>query len=151
MSLHFDLVINCDLREGTPEQAIEVIRCLTERDYQLNFKPEVLYPGQGDLWDYWTSDPHFLALNPQQDVISNFRRVHRMTMPLEGNREVYRYRLQYCGSCLHDDSFYELHMPFVYWLATIAYEEHLGYYGETHGGGLGVQQLIAKNGKLQDS
>lgn len=148
MSLHFDMVINCDLREDTPENIYEAIQCLTQRDYKLKDKPELIYPGQGNIWDGF-SDYHFLAPDSQHDVISNFRRVHQLTIPTENNREVHRYRLQYCGSWLHDDFFYAHHLPFVYWLATIAYEKYIGYYVET-GGSVGVHHFFAENGKLKD-
>ncbi len=151
MSLHFDMVINCDLREDTPEDIIEAIRCLTQKDYAPLPNPNLI------LTDYnhrnaWNSfyDYHFLAPEPQHDIISNFRRVHRLTIPLENNREVHRYRLQFCGSWLHDDFFYSHHMPFVYWLASIVYEDYIGYFCETHNEGLGIHHLTVKDGKLVD-
>jgi len=147
MSLHFDMVINCDLREDTSKEFIEAIRCLTQRDYILQKKPELIYPNHGNIWNSFY-DHHFLASDPEHDIISNFRRVHRLTIPLENNQEVHRYRLQYCGSWLHDDFFYQCHIPFVYWLATIAYEDYIGYYHETEGSV--VHHFIIKDGKLID-
>jgi hypothetical protein len=149
MSLHFDMVINCDLREDTPEEIIEAIRYLTQKDYTLQSKPALIYSDHGNIWDSFY-DKHFLAPDPDHDIISNFRRVHRLTIPLENNREVYRYRLQYCGSWLHDDFFAAHHMPFIYWLASIAYENYIGYYCETHNTGLGIQHFKVKDGKLLD-
>lgn len=149
MSLHFDLVINCDLQEDVPEDAIEAIRCLTQRDYVLKVKPQLVLPDYGNVWDdIW--DHHCLAPDPDHDIISNFRRIQRTTIPKENNREVYRYRLQYCGSFIHDDYFYQNHLPFVYWLATVAYEDYIGYYMETHGGAGGreVRHLRIENGQI---
>ena len=116
MSLHFDLVINCDLREDTPEDAIEAIKYLTQPDYTLKQEPQLTFtdpnfPYVGTVW----SSKRFLLSDPDHDIISNFRRVHRLTIPTENNREVHRYRLQYCGSWLHDDYFYQYHLPFDYW------------------------------------
>lgn len=151
MSLHFDMVINCDLREDTSEEFIEAIRCLTQKDYTLQIKPNLFCSdyGWGNIWNSFY-DNHFLAPDPEHDIISNFRRVHRLTIPLENNREVHRYRLQYCGSWIHDDYFYQCHIPFVYWLASIAYENYIGYYHETHNIGLGIHHLFIKDGKLVD-
>jgi hypothetical protein len=153
MSLSFDLVINCDLREDTPEDAIEAIKYLTQPDYTLKQEPQLTitdpkYPDVGNMWDTFGSR-HFLVPDPDHNIICNFRRVHRLTIPLENNREVYRYRLQYCGSLFLDDYFFQFHLPFVYWLATVAYENYIGYYMETHGGGLGVQHLRVENGLIQ--
>jgi len=152
MSLHFDMVINCDLREDTPEDIIEAIRCLTQKDYTPIPKPNLLLieNDYGNIWDSFY-EYHFLAPDPEHDTISNFRRVHRLTIPLENNREVHRYRLQYCGSWLHDDFFYAHHIPFVYWLASIAYENYIGYYAETHNTGFGIHHFVVKDGKLLDS
>lgn len=152
MSLYFDMVINCDLREDVPEDAVEAIKYLTQPDYSLAKKPQLIYtdpkyPGVGNMWDTF-GGRRFLVPDSDHDIISNFRRVHRLTIPTENNREVHRYRLQYCGSCLHDDYFYECHLPFVYWLATVAYENYIGYYMETHGTGLGVQHLHVEHGLL---
>jgi hypothetical protein len=145
MSSRFDMVINCDLREDTPEEFIDAIRCLTQRDYQLSVKPQFLYPHHGNVWDSFY-DHHFLAPDPQQGIISSFVRLHRLTIPLENHREVYRYRLQYCGSMLHGDYWAHHHIPFVYWLATIAYDVHIGYYVEASGSR--IHLLKVANGRL---
>lgn len=153
MSLYYDLVINCDLKEDAPEDAIEAIKYLSQPNYHLSKTPRLIYsdgryPEQsGDMWEMFGQE-RFLAPEPEQNVISNFQRVYRTTIPAENNREVYRYRLQYCGNLLHDDSFYELHLPFVYWLATVAYENTLGYYMESEGGP--VRLLRVENGFLAD-
>lgn len=152
MSLYFDMVINCDLKEDIAEDAIEAINYLIQPDYQLSKIPELIYddpkyPNLGNMWDTFGSD-RFLVPDPSHDIISNFRKIHRTTIPTENNREVYRYRLQYCGSFIHDDYFYQYHIPFVYWLATIAYEEYIGYYMETHNMGTGFHPLRVKDGKL---
>ena len=152
MSLHFDMVINCDLKEDAPEDAIEAIKYLTQPDYYLKKEPQLIYtdpkyPDMGNMWDTFGSD-RFLVPDPDHDIISNFRRVHRLTIPTENNREVHRYRLQFCGSWLHDDYFYQYHLPFVYWLAAVAYEDYIGYYMETHGGEREVDHLRVENGKL---
>src|SRR5262249_45669858 len=87
----------------------------------------------------------------QQEVVSSFNRFHRLTIPLENNREVYRYSLQYCGRALHDDFFYEHHLPFVYYLAPYSYEHYIGYYVETTNKpefNL-PEYFVVTNGKLQ--
>lgn len=148
MSLYFDLVINCDLREDVPADVIEGLRCLTSKDYEPKTKPQLIYRKWGfdNLWDD-LYDKHFLAPDPEHEVVSNFQRKHRLTIPLEGNREVHRYCLQYCGRNLHDDGFYELHLPFVAWLASVAYEDYIGYYKETENSGL-LHQFNVKNGEI---
>lgn len=141
MSLHFDMVINCDLNEDVPADAVEAIKFLTQPDYSLEKEPQLIYtdtkyPGVGNMWEtIGFGGERFLMPDPDHDIISNFRRVHR-------------YRLQYCGSWLHDDYFYQYHLPFVYWLATVAYENYIGYYMETHGTGLGVHHLQVEDGLL---
>lgn len=154
MSLKFDLVINCDLREDTPAEHIEAIRCLTTKDYELPTKPQLPISFYGEPeWNMWNSfsDYHFLASDPEQLIVSNFRRIHRLTIPLENNREVHRYSLQYCGRELHDDYFYSHHIPFIHWLASITCENYIGYYVETtnkpeynH-----PEHFVVTNGKLQ--
>lgn len=152
MSLHFDLVINCDLKEDVPEDAIEAIKYLMQPDYSLKKEPQLIYadpeyPDLGNMWDIF-GNYRFLVPDPDQNIISNFRRMFRTTIPAENHREVFRYRLQYCGSWLHDDYFYQYHKPFVYWLATVAYENFIGYYMETHVGT--AHHLRVKDGKLLD-
>ncbi|MAU13829.1 MAG: hypothetical protein CL607_28690 [Anaerolineaceae bacterium] len=155
MSMRYDLVINCDLREDVSEDAIEAIRYLIDPNYELKKTPylpykDPRYPDIGDMWKYF--EPYrFLVPDPQHDIISNFRRIHRTTIPMENNREVYRYRLQYCGSMLHDDYFAQSHMPFIYWLANVVYGDFIGYYTETQIGSRKVHLLHVKDGRLEPS
>jgi hypothetical protein len=130
MSLYFDLVINCDLREDTPEDAIEAIRCFMTKGYEIKINPQLLYPNHGNVWEQ-IHYKHFLASDPQQGIMSNFRHRLRRIIPTENNREVYRYHLQYMGHFLHDDYFHHAHMPFIYWLATVSYHDYFGYYAES--------------------
>ena len=125
MSLYFDLVINCDLREDTPPDAIEAIKCLTSRDLQLDKKPTLIAPEVGNIWDYFY-DEHFLAPDTANNIISNFQRRWITSIPEENHRKVYRYRLQFSGVRLHDDYFYPHYKPFTYWLATIFKREIYG-------------------------
>jgi hypothetical protein len=102
MSLQFDLVINCDLKEDVPDDAIDAISYLVQPGYELKKKPQLIYtdpkyPDLGNMWDTF-GDRRFLAPDPAHDIISNFRRVHRLTIPTENNREVHRYRLVCNGS-----------------------------------------------------
>jgi hypothetical protein len=149
MSLHFDMVINCDLREDTPDAVIEIVRCLTQRDYRLAFTPQMDVQGHGNVWDRFY-DYHFLAPQPERDVISNFRRVHRLTIPNENNREVYQFRLQYCASWIHDDFWAHHHIPFVYWLASHACEGFIGYYVETNAFSSNVNLLVVQDRRLKE-
>lgn len=159
MSLFFDLVINCDLREDISDEAIEAIRCLTSMEYALPTNPLLLIPGETygtwpsenyNIWDGF-SDYHFLVPDPQREIMCNFQRNHRTTIPTENDREVHRYSLQYIGRWLHDDGFYAHHLPFVYWLASVSYDNYLGYYMETHNvGEKGPHHFIVVNGKLKN-
>jgi hypothetical protein len=42
------MVINCDLREDTPEDIIEAIRCLTQKDYAPIPKAHLILTDYGD-------------------------------------------------------------------------------------------------------
>ncbi len=149
MSLYFDMVINCDLREDTPDDVIEIIRSLTQTGYRLGFTPQMDVPGKGNVW-FQFDDYHFLAPLPEQDVISNFRRVHRLTILDEGNREVYQFRLQYCASWIHDDFWAHHHIPFVYWLAQYSCEGFIGYYIETNASTSRLNPLVVLNRSLKE-
>src|SRR5262245_7239522 len=119
MSAYVDLVISCDLKEDTPETYINAIRCLTDRNYELGEKPELIYPGQGNIWDAF-SDYHFLAPDFEHEIISSFQKKLRLILPAENHREVYHYSLQFSGRFIHDDYWAAHHIPFLYWLGTIA-------------------------------
>lgn len=130
MSLYFDLVIQCDLREDTPQDAIEAIHCFMTKGYELKTEPQLLYPNHGNVWQD-IHYKHFLVHDPQNYVLSQFQHQLRTIIPLENNREIYRWHLQYMGHFLHDDYFAQAHMPFIHWLATASYENYFGYYLET--------------------
>ncbi|MCL4253157.1 MAG: hypothetical protein KJ043_05195, partial [Anaerolineae bacterium] len=99
------------------------------KGYELKIEPQLPYPKHGNVWDL-IYDKHFLAHDPQNFVISQFQRRLCTTIPSENNREVYRWRLQYMGHFLHDDYFYQAHMPFIHWLATMSHENYFGYYAD---------------------
>ncbi len=148
MGTYFDLVINCDLREDISAEFIEAIQCLMSKDNELEIIPKLFVPDyDANIWTGFY-DKTFLTHDPENDVISNFQRRHRMTIPSENNRKVYRYHLQYCGSMIHDDYWAACHLPFVYWLATVSHDNHLGFYKETGQMGRVVQHLVVENGKL---
>lgn len=147
MSLYFDLVINCDLKENASADAVTAIQYFTQPDYPLKHTPQLTYatqtqPHTGNLWDVFGSR-RFLVPDPAQNVISNFQRSYRI-----GTLTGYRYRLQYCGNALHGDTFYQYHLPFVHWLATIAYENYLGYYTETQWDASQIHHLQVLDGTL---
>ena len=150
MSLYFDMVINCEIREDTSEELIDAIRHLTDRSHILSTTPNMLYEGHGNIWEVF-SDYNFLAPKSDHYVISNFKRIDGLSVPTQTEpeiRQVVRHRLQYCGSWLHDDYFYENHLPFVHWLAGVAHRDYIGYYKETDHEGLGVKHLKIEKGKL---
>jgi hypothetical protein len=131
MSLYFDLVINCDLREDTPEDYIQAIRYWTDPNFALDVKPKIAFYKEDNLWDREFWHERFLAPDPEHEITVNFRRKLRYMIPMENNREVYRYVFQYVARWLHDDGFYEEHLTFVAWLATISQNGFMGYYCET--------------------
>lgn len=127
MSSYFDLVITCDLREDTPEEAIEGLKCLTNSNYMLTTHPQLIHPQLGNIWDMF-SNKHFLAPNPGHEILSQFGRRNR-----PNSRQLYRYSLQYSGRNLHDDFFGEHHQIFILWLEIFCYEQYFGYLMETTG------------------
>lgn len=128
MSQFFDLMLFCDLREDTPEDIIEAMRCLTTHNYPIPSNPQLILPDLTNAWDYFSGNYHFLAPDPRWEIISNFRRMHRSTIPLENNREVHCYSLSYLGRNIHDDYFYQRHVPFVAWLGSVAVDGCIGYW-----------------------
>jgi hypothetical protein len=114
MSLYFDFVICCDLREDAPEEVVDALRYLTDPTFELKQKSPLIFTWVGrddgtlqkeNLWDM-SGDNRFLASDPEHEVISSFQRKLRTIIPLENNREVYNWSLQYCGRNLHDDYAY---------------------------------------------
>lgn len=147
MSLHFDLVIMCDLREDTPSDCVELIRWLFTLPSQNIDQPKGhCVDEEGRNFHEWFNDP-FLAPFPNQEVTSTFQQWYRYTMPaISGGGDVYRYALQYSARRILDDAFYEEHLNFVGWLATIAEEGFIGYYREE--AALKPNLLYSKNRQL---
>ena len=135
MSLYFDLVINCYFREEISEEQVKVLHWLVDKDYELDFTPTLTVNYDeydfGNVWENIRLAPHMLASNPEHPCISLLQHIHYTTIPLENNREVYLWLLQYSGRWLHDDGFYEYYLPCVYWLASIARAGLVGYWKET--------------------
>jgi len=148
MSSYFDMVINCDLREDTPAEAIEAIKCLISHDTEMKNVSNLLYRGLGDICKSFYNT-NFLAPDPDNGIISNFYRRFIYTIPQENNRKVYRYRLQYCGIGIHDDHWAHCHMPFAGWLASVSNDKYMGYYKLTDEIGWKVQHLLTENGQLK--
>ncbi len=133
MSLYFDLVLNCYLREDTPEETINAIRCLTSSKYELETPPKLLIK-DFDIWDMFY-EYHFLAPMPEFETISSFRQSERYVLlaPFHTRR---LWCLQFSGRQILDDLYNTHHWPFVNWLASVAYEEEnqgfIGYMKETY-------------------
>lgn len=145
MSARFDVVIMCDLREDTPEEVIDAIRCLTSSDYELEETPKLLI-GDFNIWEMF-DDYHFLSPVLQNETISSFQRLLQ-EINTSANRQVYRWSFQFCGRQILDDIYLSHHLPFIYWLASIVYEERDGFFGyvkESYGE---LHTLVVKNGKL---
>lgn len=133
MSEYFDVIITCHLPEDTPEEVINIIRCLTDRAFELKEKPNIRNEYFGDLWEvFW--DEHFLAPDPEKMSLSNFRKLPWLSIPTENDRVVYRYSLQYSGRYIHDDVWRENHYPFVFWLASYVMDDFIGYMKYSEGG-----------------
>ena len=131
MSLHFDLAITCDLREDAPPDCVALIQWLfTKPTEPLNQLQGHCFDDEGRNFHEWFKYP-FLAPFPEDEAISIFQRRYRYTTSaISGSRDVYRYALQYSARHILDDGFYEDHLNFVAWLATIAEEGFIGYYKE---------------------
>ncbi|MCI0712760.1 MAG: hypothetical protein L0154_21570 [Chloroflexi bacterium] len=153
MSLYFDLVINCYFREEISEEHVKVLHWLTDKDYELDFTPTLTVNYEGydaaDVWESVRLAPHMLASHSERQIISQLRRIHYTTIPLENNREAYLWLLQYIGRWLHDDGFYECYLPCVYWLASIAKDGLVGYWRETDYAFTKTYLLFAKNTSVQ--
>lgn len=147
MSLYFDLVINCYLREDISEDHVKAIRCLTSVDFELNTIPQLIFPGEGNIWNIF-SDHHFLAPNPERQIISHFQQIHVYTIPTENDREVRYWLLQYAGRWIHDDYFIQHHAPFIHWLPSVARDGLIGYQTETDYEQAEIRLLFAQHGKL---
>ncbi|MEP7294467.1 MAG: hypothetical protein ABI835_21940 [Chloroflexota bacterium] len=131
MSLHFDLVITCDLREDTPQDCVELIRWLfTLPSDPLNQPQGHCFDEEGRNFHEWFNYP-FLAPFPEQEVISIFQKRYRYTRSaISGGGDVYRYALQFSARRILDDGFYEDNLNFVGWLATVAEDGFIGHYKE---------------------
>ncbi|MEZ4670303.1 MAG: hypothetical protein R3E39_20545 [Anaerolineae bacterium] len=131
MSLHFDIVIVCDLREDTPSDCLELLAWLTDANSSSEARPrfhcfDENYMELADAFDH-----PFLAPLPNEEVISVFQRRYRYTMPTKtGGKDVYRYCLQFSARGILDDYFYECHLLFTYWLASVSEDGFIGYYKE---------------------
>jgi len=150
MSLYFDLVINCDLKEDTPSDVIEAIKCLTSfeiSETDLKQKPRLLLKGY-NLWDL-IDDYNLLAPQPEHNIITNFQ-PRKFGVDTDSNRQSTRYRLQYCASNLKDDTFHQNYIGFLHWLATVSNDNYFGFYKETDEIGGIFHHLIVENGALKD-
>lgn len=144
MSLYFDVVICCDLREGTPQEVVDTIRYLSDPTFELKQKSRSIYALFGLDTDTLTDDYRFLISNPEHEVIASFQRKLRAVIPSENHREVYNWSLQYCGRNLLDDYAYECHFSLLYWLPQYV-DGLVGYYYETTGSDL-VRVVYSLNG-----
>ncbi|MBI1255882.1 MAG: hypothetical protein GC204_00280 [Chloroflexi bacterium] len=125
MSVFFDLVIMCDLREDTPEACIRLIQWLADPASDPATRPpfdcsHAYDPGLNALFNY-----PFLAQQADEEVASRFQ--NRFRHNTEAG-EVYRYRLQFSQRNIMDDDFDQALMPFVDWLTGIAEDGFIGYY-----------------------
>src|SRR5207253_387653 len=129
----------------TPGELVDAVRCLTDRSFNLETTPPMHLEGRGNIWEtFW--DRHFLAPDPDDDIIVSFQRRERLYYPTEA-RMVYGYSLQYSGRFIHDDGFYRQHIPFLYWLGTVADEGYIGCTGESNE--MQRDLLYSVNRKLQ--
>lgn len=126
MSISFDLVINCDIREDVPDDVIAGLKCLTTKGYELKVHPQFMHPNMGNVWEM-IPDKHFLAPDPEREIMSQFQRKYRTSIPKENHREVYRYSLQYIARHIHDDVYGDNHRPFLFWLETVVHDKCFGY------------------------
>jgi hypothetical protein len=151
MSLYYDMVINCYLREDTPEEFIKAISFLTDPASELTASPKfVITEPDGKEHNFGnlvSPNNHFLAPNPEYQIISQFRKIHYST---RHNHEVYLWLLQYTGRWLHDDSFYEEELPFIYWLAFMSVDGLVGYWKETDHQKAKVHLIFAEGGKFRE-
>lgn len=155
MSLRFNFVICCDLREDTPLEVIDAIRFLSDPAFVLEQKLPLVFSyigGDGsfqqqNLWDLFGED-RFLIPDFENETISSFQRKWRTAIPLEGNRDVYCWSLQYSGRYIHDDFAAHCHTNFIYWLATYV-DGLVGYWHETNSFGK-MHIVYGINGEYKD-
>ena len=124
MSNYFDLAIACDIKLETPGIFIDAIRYLTDPEFTLDRKPQLLYEGE----DFWLNfEGHrFLAPDPEHEIISSFRPI-LYSLQTGERPSIYQYVLQFFGRGIVDDVFYYKHDLFLFWLATIGEEGFIGY------------------------
>ncbi|GEM_PF-5828515 len=151
MSLYFDLVINCDLKADTPDDAIDAIACLisyeiSEKD--LSPEPQLLIDGN-NIWNM-IDDYELLAPEPKLNIISNFQ-PREFSIGDDPHPKFTQYRLQYCAANIKDDIFHPNYLLFIHWLVTVSNDRYLGYYKETNElSRMSIfHHLIVKDGKLQ--
>lgn len=148
VSMFYDLVLNCYLREDVSDEHIQAIQCLINRDFQLVVTPKLLLPDGENVWEVFY-DKHFLAPAAQPQAIASFVREHITTIPTENNREVHLWTLKYIGRWIKDEFYAHHHLPFVIWLGRVAREGFLGYTMESYLG-KNPTLLYAKNGQLEE-
>ncbi len=150
MSTHFDMVINCDLREDVPTSCIEFISWLCDVNADSEFQPESdcfnnFHHIEKEMAENF--DHPFLASRPDNEIISLLQRRYRFSMPANtGRRDVYHYCLQFSAHDLAANYFFECHLVFIHWIAPIIEDGFIGYYKER----LAVNPTLmyVKDGKL---
>ena len=131
MSAYFDLVINCDLREDVPASCVQFISWLCDIDSSLETQPRVdcFDQNETELANVWSYP--FLAPRPDEETFSNFQSRYRYNMPeTKGGKEVYKYSLHFSEHNILDDTFFDCHLSFLYWIARICENGFIGYYKE---------------------
>jgi hypothetical protein len=131
MSAYFDLVINCDLRENAPLACIEFVSWLCDANSNLASQPksDCFDQNEKELANVWNFP--FLAPQLEEETISNFQSRYRYTMPEStGERDVRKYSLHFFERNILDDTFFDCHLSFLYWIAGICENGFIGYYKE---------------------
>jgi hypothetical protein len=131
MSLHYDLVVNCDLREDASASCIELISWLTDENSEPESRPkfDCLDSSEKERENVWIHP--FLAPELDDETISVFQKRYRYTAPAnKGGRDVYQDTFQYSARNLLDDEFYDCHLSFLDWMARITENGFIGYYKE---------------------
>jgi hypothetical protein len=129
MSLHYDLVINCDLREDAPAACVQLIAWLCGDVTKPESATDCFDQNEMNLATIW--DFQFLEPAPESETFSDFQSRYRYNRPMNvGGAPVYKYSLHYSARLLLDDYFYDCHLMFLPWLARLCEDGFIGFYKE---------------------
>ena len=126
MSLYFNCVIHCEFHADLQEEFVEILRHITSFDSEREFEFKVVSDDDFiEIAPFMVRGGRYLRPDVKGLVLSSFDTL------FDSEGKVSRHILQYSGHEIHDDFFYDYHIPLVMWIAERCTAGLIGYYYES--------------------